>query len=177
MMSISPAPVRRVHVDTQTDGDPLKAVPQKEHEWLQRLVGDWTCEIEASMEPESRPKNRRATSGCARWAELWVVCEGRGEMPGAGPVESVMTLGFDPAKGRFVGTFIASMMTNLWIYEGTLAGNVLTLATEGPSMAGDGTLAKYHDVIEILDNDRRTLTSSLVGTKQPFMTARYRRVR
>jgi len=158
----------------------MHADPQKEHEWLQRLVGDWTCEIEASMEPGKPPEKSKTEERVRTLGGLWVVCEGRGEMPQAGPVETVMTLGFDPAKDRFVGTFIATMMTNLWIYEGTLAGNVLTLAAEGPSMAGDGTLAKYHDVIEILDSDRRTLSSSLLhddGTKQQFMSARYRRVR
>ncbi len=51
---------------------------------------------------------------------LWVLCEGRCEMPGGGAGTTVMTLGFDPARGLFVGTFIASMMTHLWLYEGGL---------------------------------------------------------
>ena len=43
------------------------------------------------------------------------------------------------------------MMTHLWVYDGALdaAGKVLTLDAEGPSFTGDGTTAKYQDVIEI----------------------------
>ena len=62
-------------------------------------------------------------------------------MPGGGPATTLMTLGYDPEKKRFVGTWIGSMMTHLWIYDGALdaAGKVLTLDAEGPSFAGDGT--------------------------------------
>jgi hypothetical protein len=91
-----------------------------------------------------------------------------------------MTLGYDPARGKFVGTFVASMMTHLWVYEGTLdsAGKVLTLDTEGPGMAGDGKMVKYKDVIEFKSDDHRTLTSHMLGDDgkwQQFMTAHYRR--
>ncbi len=30
--------------------------PQKEHQWLQKLVGDWTYEAEATMEPGQPPE-------------------------------------------------------------------------------------------------------------------------
>jgi hypothetical protein len=61
-----------------------------------------------------------------------------------------MTLGYDPQTQRFVGSFVASMMTHLWPYNGTLnaEGTVLTLDAEGPSFAGDGATAKYQDIIE-----------------------------
>jgi hypothetical protein len=91
-----------------------------------------------------------------------------------------MTLGFDPAKGRFVGTFVASMMHHLWIYEGGLdAGrNALTLHTEGPGVEDDVKMAQYRDVITFEDDDYRVMTSSYQrddGTWQLFMTAHYRR--
>ena len=55
-------------------------------------------------------------------------------MPGCGPSTTIMTLGYDPQKERFVGTFVASMMTHMWHYNGSLdaAEKVLTLDTEGP---------------------------------------------
>ena len=63
-----------------------------------------------------------------------MIAEGRGQMPGGGTGTTVMTLGYDSARQRFVGTFIASMMTHLWVYKGVLndAGTELTLETEGP---------------------------------------------
>lgn len=158
----------------------MKAEPQQEHKWLHRLVGEWTCEMEASMAPGEPPQRTKGRERVRSLGGLWVICEGEGEMPGAGKVNSVLTLGFDSGKGRFVGTFIASMMSNLWLYDGKLAGNVLTLDTEGPSMKGDGTLAKYHDIIEIVSDDERTLASESLGDDgkyHRFMTARYRRAR
>ena len=74
------------------------------------------------------------------------------------------------------------MMTHLWVYDGALdaAERVLALESDGPSMSGDGTMARYRDAIEVRSDDHRILTSSLRtadGTWQPFMTATYRRQR
>ena len=77
-----------------------------------------------------------------------------------------MTLGYDPAKKAFVGTFIGSMMTHLWVYDGELdaAGKVLTLDAEGPSFAATDKMAKYKDAIEIKSDDHRVLTSRSSAT-------------
>jgi hypothetical protein len=79
-------------------------------------------------------------------------------MPGGGIGLTIMTLGFDPAKTRFVGTFIGSMMTHMWIYDGQLdaAGKVLTLDAEGPSFTDPAKMAKFQDMIEIKSDDQRT---------------------
>jgi polyisoprenoid-binding protein YceI len=158
----------------------LKTEPQKEHQWLQRLVGDWTFEGEASMGPEQPSTNSTGTESVRSLGNLWFLAEGQGEMPGGGPATMLMTLGYDPQKKRFVGTWIGSMMTHLWVYDGELdaAGRVLTLHAEGPSMAGGGKLAKYKDVIEFKSDDHRVLTSHVLGDDgkwQQFMTANYRR--
>lgn len=70
------------------------------------------------------------------------------------------------------------MMTHMWVYEGTLdvAEKVLTLDTEGPSFKGDGKLVKYQDIIEIKNDDHRTLSSQTLGDDgmwHRFMTANY----
>jgi len=71
-----------------------------------------------------------------------------------------MTLGFDTNKGCYVGTFIGSMMANIWIYEGILDSTEkrLLLETEGPAFVGDGN-CKYRDTIEIVDADQWLFTS------------------
>ena len=160
----------------------MKAEPQKEHQWLQKLVGEWTCEAEATMEPGKPPEKSSGTESVRSLGGLWILAEGQGEMPGGGSATTMMTLGYDPQKKRYVGTFVGSMMTHLWVYDGALdaAGRVLTLDTEGPSMAGDGKMAKYRDVIEFKSDDHRVLTSHVLGddgTWQAFMTAHYRRKR
>jgi hypothetical protein len=157
-----------------------QAEPQEEHQWLQKLVGEWSLEAEMTMAPGEPPKKTTGTESVRSVGGLWVVAEGQGEMPDGGAGTSIMTLGYDPQKKQYVGTWIGSMMTHLWIYEGSLdAGErVLTLNSEGPSMSGDGTLAKYQDVIELKSDDHRILTSRMPGEDgkwQVFMTAHYRR--
>ena len=115
--------------------------------------------------------------------ELWTIGEMLGEMPGdGGNSRSIMTLGFDPQTKQFVGTFIASVMTHLWPYRGTLDADerILTLDSEGPSFAGDGSMAKYQDLLEFIDNDNRILSSQVLGPDgkwAPFMKSHYRRTK
>ncbi|MGH7397965.1 MAG: DUF1579 domain-containing protein [Candidatus Rokuibacteriota bacterium] len=156
------------------------AAPQKQHQWLQQLVGEWTSEADATMEPGKPPETFKGTESVRSLGGLWTLGEGQCEMPGGGAGTTVMTLGYDPNTQRFVGTFIGSMMTHLWVYDGALdaAERVLTLEAEGPSMAGEGKLAKYRDVIDFKSADHRVLTSHVLGddgTWHQFMTATYRR--
>lgn len=160
----------------------ISAQPQAEHQWLQKLVGEWTYETEVIMGPDQPSITSSGTETVRSLGELWVLAEGQGEMPGCGPVTTLVTLGYDPQKQRYVGTWLGSMMTYLWLYEGELdaGGTVLTLNSDGPSMTGDETMGKYKDVIECKSDDHRVLTSHMLGDDgqwQHFMTAHYRRKR
>lgn len=153
------------------------AEPQPEHHWLHRMIGDWVFECEAVMDPDQPPTKFTGTEHVRSLGGLWVLGEGSGRMPDGRPSASLLTLGFDPDKGRFVGTFLASMMTHLWLYDGVLTGNVLTLDTEGPDFSGD-TKAKFKDVITLESDDLRLMTSLARGEDgqwRQFMRAEYRR--
>ena len=94
----------------------------------------------------------------------------------------LMTLGYDPEKKQYVGTWVGSMMSYLWVYDGSLDAEekVLTLNAEGPSCAGDGKSAKYKDVIEVKSDGHRVLTSHMLGDDgewHEFMRANYRKVK
>lgn len=156
--------------------------PQKEHEWLQKLVGNWTFESECISEPGQPTMKHRGTETVKPLGGLWIVGEGQGEMPGGGTANMMITLGFDQKRNRFVGTWVGSMMSHLWVYEGELdaAGRVLTLNAEGPSFADPAKLAKYQDIIEIESADHRILSSRSLGDDGKwthFMTAHYRRTK
>jgi hypothetical protein len=158
------------------------AEPQKEHKWLEQLVGNWAYESDCIMGPDQPPMKSKGKESVSTLGGLWMLCEMEGEMPDGGTGRMQMTLGYDPAKGRFVGTFIGSMMTHLWIYDGELdaSGRVLTLNAEGPSFAGDGKMAKYQDIIEIKNANERTLSSQVLGEDGKwtrFMTANYKRTK
>ena len=160
----------------------MKAEPQKEHLWLQQLLGEWTCESEMQMGPGQPPLKSTGKESVRGLGKLWVLCEGSGQMPGGGLATMLMTLGYDPEKKAFIGSWAGSMMTHMWIYRGTLDAEqkVLTLDTEGPSFAGDGKLARYQDMITLKGKDERELSSQVLqddGTWRRFMTAKYRRVK
>ena len=96
----------------------MKAEPQREHRWLDKLVGEWTSESECRMGPDQPAAKSRGVEVVRSLGGLWIVAEGEGEMPGGGTAKTVMTLGYDPRDHRYVGTFVASMMTHLWPYNG-----------------------------------------------------------
>ena len=144
--------------------------PQKEHEWLHQLVGEWTWESE----------DHRGTETVRSLGGIWIVAEGRGNPADATARTSIMTLGYSAERNKYVGTFVASMMTDLWLYEGFIDrdDNALVLDTEGPSFTDPSRRAKYKDTIRIVDKDNRVMTSAYQGESgawSEFMTLRYRR--
>lgn len=158
----------------------MKVEPQKEHLWLQQLVGDWVMEAEMDMGPDSPAAKSSGTETVRSLDDVWFLAEGQGDTPGGGVGKMLMTLGYDPQRERFIGTWIGSMMTHMWVYDGQLDASerVLTLDTEGPDMAVEGKTARYRDVIEIRGDDHRVMTSSVQddeGNWKQFMEAHYRR--
>ena len=156
-----------------------KPEPQQEHRWLARLVGEWSYEHEAA-EPGEPPRTFRGTERVRALDGTWIVAEAEGEAPDGGSGRSIMTLGYDPARGRVVGTFVSGMLPHLWVYDGAFdpTGRVITLDTEGPRFDGSGGLARYQDVVELVSDDERTLRSRVLqsdGRWQEFMVATYRR--
>lgn len=154
---------------------------QAQHQWLKQLIGKWTFESECVMGPEQPPSRSGGSETVRAIGDLWVVCDGAGEMPGGGSCTTQMTLGFDPRLRRYVGTWIGSMMDLLWQYQGDLdaGGGILTLNAQGPSFSGDGSVVSYQDIIEIVSADHRMLRSQVQqadGSWQHFMTANYHRV-
>jgi hypothetical protein len=137
------------------------------------------------MGPDAPPEKWKMPEQVSAIGDVWVQCRGEGDMPGCGHGITVMTLGYDAARKHFVGTFVASMMTHMWIYEGDLEsdGRSLTLRADGPAFSPEGKVvegktAKYRDVIAFQDDNLRTLTSFVQGADGKWtqiMQATYRR--
>lgn len=156
--------------------------PSPQHAWLQQLVGEWTYETEASAAPGATAEVYRGSESVRSLGGLWTIGEGRGESPGTENDRTIMTLGFNPATGRFVGTFVSGMMADLWVYDGELDADrrVLTMFCEGPSFTTEGKRSPYRDTIEFVSADHRTLVSRYQddnGEWQQFMASHYRRSR
>lgn len=149
--------------------------PTPEHRWLDRLLGDWTVTSDMPADSASEWTERvRSLNG------LWIVAEGNGEIPGGTKATTIMTLGYDPRRSVFVGTWVGSMMTHMWVYEGRLdeGRTVLTLDCEGQDFEDPGRTARYQDVITLKGDGHRTLTGRMQaadGTWKQIMQAEYRR--
>ena len=136
------------------------AKPLEQHRWLEQLVGDWRVAQECSM-PDG-PKQTVSEMTCRMIGGLWLVSENKGKTPEGGDWTCIMTLGFDPKQEAYVGTFVGSMMTQLWQYKGQVdeSGKRLPLSARGPSM--DGTReANYRDSVEIISADQWRFSSEI----------------
>lgn len=158
----------------------MHADPQVEHRWLENLVGDWTIETETDMGPDDPNQPSTGTERVRMLGDVWVVCELQWGMPGGSTALSQMTLGYDSEAKSYVGSFVSSCMTYLWIYtSGALddVGKKLTLNTTGPSFSGNGT-GQFQDIIEVVDEDHRILRGMMLDENEvwhEFMTSKYTR--
>lgn len=155
------------------------AAPQTEHAWLQQLVGHWTCVAEANMGPGTDPIRIESTEHVRSLGGLWVLAEGAATIQGT-PVATVMTIGYDPRQGKYVGSWVDSTQTHMWSYKGTLddAKKTLTLEAEGPDFSDPTKTTRYRDVIEVQSQDKKVMTSWVLaadGNWISFMSAEYTR--
>jgi hypothetical protein len=148
---------------------PKLPAPQKEHEWLKQLEGEWETEAEMFVEPGKPPVKSKGTESVRSLGGFWSVAEMKGDCPLGGSFTGVMTVGYDAQKKKYVGTWVCSMCDWLCRYEGTADGKVLTLECEGPNPE-TGKLTKMKDVIEVKDKDTKVLTSSLLGEDGKWVT-------
>lgn len=156
-----------------------KAAQAKDHLWLKQLVGKWDAKFKMYMQPDQPPSESTGTDSIRVLGDLWIIAETKTTMMGA-PYNGILSLGYNPQKKNFHGTWIDSFGGCLWIYKGTLndAGDTLTLETEGPSLEAPGKTARYKEIIQITGKDSRTFTSSFEtedGKWKKILTIEYRR--
>jgi hypothetical protein len=153
--------------------------PEKEHQWLKQFVGKWEMKSEASIGPDQPPLKGEGTMTTRMLGDLWVVNEITVEMMGT-KVTGIQTIGYDPAKKKYVGTWVDSMVNYMWKYEGTVdkSGQTLTLEAEGPNYSAKGKLTKFRDAYEFKSADHIIATSLMLtedGKWVTFMTGSMRR--
>lgn len=134
--------------------------PQAEHAWLQQFVGEWVSETESHMDLDREPEKSQAIERVRSLGGFWIVNEIDAEMMGA-PFHGIQTLGYDPKKKKFIGTWVDSVSCAVWTYEGSLnkERTVLTLYSEGPCPTTPDELTKIKDVLELTDNNHKLYTS------------------
>ena len=134
--------------------------PQKEHLWLKQLVGEWDSECEMFMEEGKPAEKSKGTESGKMLGDFWAVMKNKGQFQGKEFV-GVFTLGFDPEKKSFIGTWYDNMSSYMWQYTGKIdsAGKTLTLESEGPCPGHGGKIMKVREILEIKTPEHKVFTS------------------
>lgn len=151
-----------------------------EHELLKRFVGEWEITGECTTTPGSDPTENTGRTSSRLLGGRWVINEMVFDADGT-EIRGVQTLGYDPAKQKYIGTWTDSMMNHLWVYEGVYdeEKRTLVLDTMGPNMMGDGELVPFQDTFEFVSEDKITMRSKAkddAGEWVVFMTSEMSRV-
>lgn len=151
--------------------------PTASHAWLEKFAGTWDTTSLCGAPGEQTETSGRMTAKLL--GGRWMVAELSGEMPGGGSMAAVLTVGFDPDRELYVGTWVDSMLDYMWRYEGTVDGPALVLEAEGPNfMTGEGTTV-FRDTYTFASPDHIVLTSAVKGddgTWEPVLRSDMRRV-
>jgi hypothetical protein len=156
--------------------------PQAEHEILGKLVGSWKAVTECKL-PDGSTEKSEGQLTFRSLGGLWVIGEGVFmQGPGGEDVVSQFTIGYDASRKLYVGSYLSSCMTKLWIYDGEYdaAGKKLVLTAQGPRFDGKPGETLYHDVVEYVSDDHFILWSEVQGEDgswTKFMTCDHFRVK
>jgi hypothetical protein len=153
--------------------------PEKEHDWLQQLAGEWESESQMYMEPGKPPVKATGKETARMIGGFWLMAENQSTIMDM-PFTGVLTLGYDAEMKKYVGTWIDSVTGYLWKYKGAVddAGKTLTLETKGPCPRAPGKLSNFKEVIELKGKDHKVFTSSMQqddGEWIKIVTVDYRR--
>jgi hypothetical protein len=152
---------------------PQSPPPTKEHEFLKQFIGTWETEGEANVAPApDQPKLKCTGSMKGRMlGGYWLVSESKMSMMGA-DVEAVQTIGYDPEKKKYVGSWVDSMFNYQWQYDGSVdeTGKILTLNAEGPSFLEPGKIGKFRDVYEFKSKDHIVTKSEMQNAEGEWVT-------
>jgi hypothetical protein len=153
--------------------------PQAEHAWLQKFVGEWEADIEMFKEPGQPPEKSTGTESVRPIGGFWILAEDKGVFMDK-PFTGILTLGYNPERKKYVATWVDSMVSHLWTYDGTVdaTGNLLTLEAEGPCPMKGGALAKFRETVEFQGDDHRVFTSAMQaedGSWATMMVIHYHR--
>jgi len=153
--------------------EPKFPAPEKQHLWLKQFAGQWESESEATMGPGQPPMRCKGQMNARMLGGFWMVADVKTETKGVGmDMSAVLTLGYDTKKQKYVGTWVDSMQSIMWHYEGTVdeSGKKIVLEAEGPNFMQEGKLTKFRDNYEFKSPDRVAVSSSMLGPDGKWMT-------
>ncbi len=163
----------------EAPGCPQMPPPVAQHEWLQQFAGDWESEVEIFFDPAGPPMQTTGREKLRMLGGFWLISESTSDCEKM-PYSNIITIGYSPAKGKYIGSCVDSMMAKMWIYEGTVSGNKITLATEGECPDKPGKVRQFSESLELVDQDHKVFKSQIQqddGTWQTCLVVKATRVK
>lgn len=134
--------------------------PGKEHELLKKEVGEWTAEATVWIAPGVEPMKSTGTESNKMLGGFWLLSDFKGEFGGV-PFTGRGQLGFEPETGKYVTTWVDSMVPSLFVARGDYdaKSRTLTLLGDGVDM-NTGAKKQYKAVSRYVDDDHKVFTMS-----------------
>ena len=145
--------------------------PTDEHKWLEQFAGNWATTAKSEEAPGVPAMTCEGTIKSRMLGGFFVVNEMKNKDDGK-EIEAIQTIGYDPQKKKYIGTYVDSMMSHMWIYEGTVdeTGKILTLEAEGPNMMEPGKTAMFRDIYEFKSKDEIVATAQYQDAEGNWVT-------
>lgn len=161
-----PAPADEPARPESTQADPAACVsqPTPQHKILAQDEGTWDATVSTYMEgPDSQPLVSKGVETNTLIGGLWLVSDFQGEFFGQ-PFHGRAQCGYDPQKGKYVGTWVDSMTARLTLMEGTYdaKAKTLTMLTDGEDPTTHKPTKEKH-VTEYKDENTRSHTMYVQG--------------
>ncbi len=147
---------------TSTAPSVRPAGPGPEHELLKSEVGTWDATIEINLSPGSPIQVSRGIAqsrlGCGGF---WLITDFTNETTG---FEAHGISGFDPAKGKYVGTWVDPMRNFLTISEGTYDPVTRTMTMWSETSGPQGRMLRWRETTERKDDNTRVWRTIFKGS-------------
>lgn len=153
--------------------------PTPAHAWLEHFIGEWDVTNYLYMEPGGEPQQSKASATCAwKIPGKWVEESFEGSMMGM-PFSGFGMTGFDNVKKQYVGTWMDTMGSGLYVSYGSVSPDMKVLTMFGKMdepMTGEMGKTIMHQVT-IHSEDHHTFEMYEVVYGEPFVVMKmdYRR--
>ena len=151
----------------------MRAEPTAEHKVVAADVGTWDCEMKIWMAgPDADPMVVKGTEVNEMFGPYWLISKFKADMGGQN-FEGRASLGYDPSKKKFVGTWFDTMNPFMSHMEGTYDKETKTMTMMTTGVGPDGKPSKGKNVSVSKEDGTRVFTmfSAMPGDDKNFIKA------
>jgi hypothetical protein len=138
--------------------EPQHPTPSKEHEIFKDMAGTFDCVMKFNNPMSGKEEESKGVETITVLGGFWAVFDLKFESMMGMPWHGHGTIGYDPMKKKYVGSFVHSAAPFMSIGEGTMdaGGKTMTMTWDG--IGHSGKPEKMREVYEKIDKDNAKMT-------------------